>query len=170
MKPSTRSPARARPLRKLLICHGATHKPVPRWYDAETMDVDPKAHPTHLVDITAPLTLSRSYDAIMLKNCNAYAFFTNLPRDLDRFLSEGGDVALRPHRMAWKNVHKLLRGGGRLHVVYLEELYASLDARSERGLALHELVNQTCGTRFRYVRDATDAVVWRKGRAASASR
>jgi hypothetical protein len=170
----------------LLVCHGNKHGKVHKWEDADTLDVDPSVRPTFTYNISLSKggpngesidqVVTEKYDRVMLKACNANAFFefkvngVREPLSTDGFPLEGV-VEFIPRETAWTNVSKLLSDNGSLYVVYFDELFGSYDYRSgndEGGLC--GIVNEACGTNFEeedsyveHVRgEKVEVVVWKK--------
>lgn len=109
----TTAASRTTTKRKLLICHGSTHKKIPGWTDADTIDDFPDNKPTYLANILKKKELSiikHKYDEIMTVYCpyNVY------------IIASGhigiGKVDMKPNRRFFVNVSNLLKPGGLLKI------------------------------------------------------
>ena len=146
----------------LIVCHGDAHARVDGWEGAHTMDIDARAKPSFVHDISTGFksdAFNHAYDRVMLKHCNAHAFFHNIPKD---DFKEGEQMVLQPNPAAWRNVSMLLKPGGTLTIYYLDEMYGMYDERADYQ-SLCDVINAACDTEFvDLVVDGDEFVIWQK--------
>ena len=95
-------------MRRLVVCHGASHKP--RYRDADTVDVDQRAKPTFVADVSSRrFSIGRQrYDRILLHHCPHFVLFTNAERAFQAIFRRPGDtIPLHIHRMVEQEVPRL---------------------------------------------------------------
>lgn len=83
--------------RTLHVCHGWVHEPHAakkmKRRGAETLDVDARTGPTHVMDITRPeFRLRATYERIVLRGCPNYVLFDNGPKAIQPLFRRRGDT------------------------------------------------------------------------------
>ena len=137
-------------IRRLIICRGGTDPNVDDddWRDVETLDSDPNKIPTYVASIDQPFPPALigigQFDEIMLKYCNMYTLFDNLPEQVDdqgeplfaeppeppedmgtMFDVFRGEIDLEPNHQAWNNISRLLKDGGKLYHSGINKVYVN---------------------------------------------
>ena len=138
-------------LRRIIVCHGSLDPPIndPNWLNAETLDNDPSKKPTYTVSISDQWPqdnpLWGQFDEVILKSCNNYALFNNIPEspilradplnpteeemndETNWWESLEGRLDLVATPMAWYNIGRLLKPGGKLYFNHINLTYIELN-------------------------------------------